>query len=148
MQKAYNPIRDRVENDPNFKRGYSVTSDEFSDAMYPFVFEIRKLLDKKSDDELAKLKMAYDLCFKLKDLSIYDPDMVSLIDLEERFSDAPADELLRDIIQRRNDAGDSWDREKDLKELEREAKLYQDYGIEPWFPKSIEALAALHAGGA
>ena len=143
MENVSFRLDDKMES-AGFKRG-AVTSDDFSDAMLPFVAVIKDLLEKNGD-ELTKLRLGYDLLFKLKECS--QNDLNVYVCYGDRSSDEPADELLSDVIRRRKDAGDTWDLGKDLKELEREAKYNKDHGVEPWFPKSIEALSALSAGNA
>ncbi|KAM7196331.1 hypothetical protein V8F33_006240 [Rhypophila sp. PSN 637] len=123
-----------------FKRG-AVTSDDFSKAMFPYIAEIRNLIDGDNGDELTRLRAGYELLFSLKDCSQGDLDQYVCYD--DRPSDTPADELLSDVIRRRKAAGDIWEWERDLESFKQEAESNEGYGIEPWFPKSIEALSAL-----
>ncbi|KAK0640717.1 hypothetical protein B0T16DRAFT_460875 [Cercophora newfieldiana] len=122
----------------NYKRG-AVSSDNWSDAMHPFVAAIKELVDKEGD-ELMKLRLGYDLLWELKGSSRGDMDEYP--GYGKRSSDEPADELLSDIIRKMKDAGDTWDWQTDLKRLEGEAEDLGGYGIKDWFPKSIAALSS------
>lgn len=110
MQEAYNQL-ERTAEPYDFKRG-AVTADNFSEAMYLSVLEIRNLLDVEGK-ELSKLQFGYDLVNELRDKSMYDLDMC--VSYGDRQSDDAVNDLLVEIIERRAAAGDKWDWEKDLK---------------------------------
>ncbi|KAM7221558.1 hypothetical protein V8F06_003130 [Rhypophila decipiens] len=142
MEREAHKLEERMEA-ADFKRG-AVTSDDFNEAMFPYIAEISTLIDGNNGDELTRLRAGYELLFSLKDCSQADLDQYVCYD--DRPSDAPADELLSDVIRRRKAAGDIWQWEKDLESLKQEAKSNEGYGVEPWFPESIEALSALGPG--
>lgn len=149
MKKAHSRLVDKIDSyGVNFKRG-AVTSDDFSDAMCPFLDATEELLRKKGD-ELTKLRLAYDLVIELKDLSQYDVDMC--VSYDDRSSDEPADELLRDIIRRRKEAGDTCDWGGDLVSLDTEGKLNGQQGLNLSFRSPLRLflpslLAMLLLGG-
>lgn len=143
MATKHSRLEDEMEA-ADFVRG-AVTSGDLSSAMEPFVAAIEGLLNNNGD-ELTKLRLAYDLVFKLKDYSVDDPETYRSEGY--RPSDEPADALLSDIIRRRRAAGDVWNWEKGLDELVYEARQYEAYAIEPWFPKSVAAFSELVAENA
>lgn len=117
-------------------RKTGVTGDDLSKAMLPFISSIRELAQFDDEDSLEE---AYELVFTLKSLSI--DEEVSSDGM--RPSDAPADDLLSDMIARRLSAGHVWKWTEDLEDLEREAKNNESYGVEPWFPKTRGLLEAM-----
>ncbi|KAK4443441.1 hypothetical protein QBC34DRAFT_362040 [Podospora aff. communis PSN243] len=142
MEIAYNEIVRKIEEEDDYNpRKSGITQADFSMAMFLFIANIGELVAMETDDEVTKLRLAYDLLMQLKDWSMYDLDVC--LAYEAMGSDEDADQLLVEIIRKRNDAGDVWDWKKDQKNLEDEAEGNAAYGIEPWYPKSIKALAAL-----
>lgn len=123
----------------------TMKSDDLSNAVFHSIAVIKDLVDGENGDELTKVRAGYDLLFRLKSCSVgdFDEDCGGYGDCP---SDEPADNLLSSGIQRRKDAGDVWDWGKDLENLKWEVKDNAGYGVEPWFPKSIDALSALVTG--
>ncbi|KAK1758957.1 hypothetical protein QBC47DRAFT_370807 [Echria macrotheca] len=138
MASAYTRLEEKFEH-LGWKRG-AVTIDDVCCAMEPFLDAIEDMLGKNGD-QLTKLRLAYDLLFELKRYTSCGFD--SFVCYGRPVTDKPADKLLSAVIWGRKEAGDTWDWKKDLEHLERKAKDIKDYGIEPWFPKSIKALATL-----
>ncbi|KAK3367986.1 hypothetical protein B0H63DRAFT_536180 [Podospora didyma] len=113
-----------------------VTSDDLSSAMAEFRPHIEDLSRIEDDDALA---MAYELVFKVKDLSTgEEPDGYG-----DRPSDELADAHIVQLIKQRRERGLIWAWERDLASLDDEAKDMDNYGIEPWFPQSRKALQEL-----
>ncbi|KAM7183833.1 hypothetical protein V8F20_012474 [Naviculisporaceae sp. PSN 640] len=143
MRSASRELDEEMES-AGYKRG-AVTWDDFSQAMVPFIKEIKNLIDGNKGDQLTRLRTGYELLFELKSFSQPDePD--TCVSYGDRPSDEEADDLLSDVARRRKEAGDAWDWKKDLEDLEREAKYNGGYGVEPWYPMSIETLSLFVAG--
>lgn len=132
MNDVHGPLQEQAWE----HRRTGITGDEMSQAMVPFISSIQKLA--QIDDQEA-LEEAYELMFHLKQLS-YDEEGSGE---GERDSDEPADELLAELIAKRVAAGHVWKWTEDLEDLEHEAEERACYGVEPWFPKTKEALEAL-----
>jgi len=132
MDRVHAPLEEKTWN----HRKTGVTGDDLSQAMEPFIYSIQDLANV--DDEHS-LEEAYELMFHLKSLSCDD----ECSSYGDRDSDEPADEFLAELISKRVAAGHVWKWTEDWEDLEREAKNRASYGIEPWFPKTREALKAL-----
>lgn len=120
------------------------TSDDLSKVVFPFIAMIRELVDGENGDELTKVRAGYSLLTDLKCFSAGELDEDGG-GQGDRPPDKPADDLFSEVIRRRKEAGDTWDWWNDLEDLKWEAKQHASYGIEPWFPKSTEALSAICA---
>jgi hypothetical protein len=114
-----------------------ITSDDMSEAMTDFLPEIKDLMMLPNPDAL---KHSYDLVIELSQSSYGDLDSPKACGYGDRPSDEPADLLLRRLIRKRLAAGETWDWKEDLEELDKTSKHVGDYGIEPWYPRSREAL--------
>ena len=129
-----------------YKRG-AVMADDFGEAMLPYLDSIRGMLPKEKGDEddIATLRLVYDLLLELKRVSQQDMDVYESYG-DGDLDDGPADEVLSDVVRRRKKVGDMWDWGRaleNLRNLRREEARVEEYGIEPWYPKSIVALSAL-----
>ncbi|KAK4207190.1 hypothetical protein QBC37DRAFT_406433, partial [Rhypophila decipiens] len=71
MEREAQELEEKMEA-AGFKRG-AVTSDDFSEAMFPYIAEISNLIDGNNGDELTRLRAGYELLFSLKDCSQRDP---------------------------------------------------------------------------
>jgi hypothetical protein len=120
-----------------------VTSDDLSEAAAPLIAEIRKL-SQMPDTEA--LELAWDVAL---DVAQYTMRSVGAGPQAEGFGDRPSDDLLDgllcDFMEKRDERG-GLDREvlrETIQKLEEQAKEVGDYGIEPWFPKSLVKLKEL-----
>lgn len=118
-------------------RKTGITSDDMSKAMADFLPEIEDLMMLPKPDAL---KRSYDLVIELSESSYGELDSPKASGYGDRPSDGPADLLLRKLIRKRLAAGETWDWKEDLEQLDKTSKHVGDYGIEPWYPRSREAL--------
>ncbi|ROW09951.1 hypothetical protein VPNG_06295 [Cytospora leucostoma] len=111
-------------------RKTGITSDDISQAMEKFLPEIEELMTFPDPDTL---KLAYQLVIQLSRGSFGDLDeSAKACGFGDRPSDEPADLLLRRLIRKRLAAGETWNWEGDLKELDDTCKHVGAYGIGPW----------------
>lgn len=129
-------VHDPLEEEACDYRKTGVTSDDMSNAMVPFISDIRELAEVDDEESLDE---AYELMFCLKSLS-YDSEGSGY---GVRRSDEPADQFLAELIAKRVAAGHVWKWTEDLEDLVHEAEDRARYGVEPWFLKTQEALKAL-----
>ena len=136
IHQATNDAYEDIEPQTWNARKTGVTLEDVSQAMVPFLANIKRL---RSMPDADALRLAYGC--------VRDLDNHSYVDLDpggsgygDRYSDEPADEMLVSILKERKKKNDVWDRAKDLADLERRSKYLNDYGIETWFPKSIKFL--------
>ena len=114
-----------------------VDSDDMSEAMVPFVNDIKRLQELSHP---KALQLAYNCVLYLGRHSYADLEMCGTAGSGHRPSDEPADELLVSIIRKRREHAEAWDWGQDLAELEDRFEELYEYGVETWFPKSIELL--------
>ncbi|KAI9092844.1 hypothetical protein DFS34DRAFT_277268, partial [Phlyctochytrium arcticum] len=112
-----------------------ITNNELSAAVCKYIPGIRKIMAIKDADALSS---AHDLITSARILSYVEEGDGG--DGGDRPSDEKLDKLLSSLINRRFKSGEVWDWDKELSELKDQAGVMRDYGIEPFFPLSIEAL--------
>lgn len=129
-------VHERMENDLLDYRHSGVTADDVSKAMVPYIDQIAKL--SRLQDPGA-LRLAQEVLLELASNTTPVEDASGY---GERPSDAKCDDLLYSILERRADAIDMEHDvvKKTKEEIEDTAKSLAGYGIEPWFPKSLELL--------
>jgi hypothetical protein len=134
MQKAHGKLANQI-----YDARMDVTSDDLSQAMVTFIPKIKDISNMRQADALD---LAFDLIWELKDLSYGDLD-ADRGGYGSRPSDRPADRVLVEFVNRRREAGHVWDWGSDLASLKDQAEHVGDYGIQTWFPGTLQALEAL-----
>jgi len=94
-------------------------------------------LKELPDPDAARL--SYELVLFLADHSYGELDSGGCGE-GDRPSDKRADKLLLKIAQDRKMRGEVWDAASTIKKLKTTAKTLAEYGIEPWFPRSLKLL--------
>ncbi|KAK3994434.1 hypothetical protein QBC44DRAFT_379474 [Cladorrhinum sp. PSN332] len=129
-------VAERLMEETTYQNG--VTGDDLSSAMAEFLPAIRDIAECSDSDAL---EAAYNVLWYAKDNS-YDEEGSGNGD---RPSDDAFDEFLVELIAKRTEIGHVWDWEKDLRGLREEARDRGEFGVEPWYPKSLKALEDLVA---
>ncbi|KUI72416.1 hypothetical protein VM1G_07661 [Cytospora mali] len=137
IRKKISQASSRLQDAMYAYKDTGTTSDDFSKAMMEFLPGIRGLMEFKDPDSL---RLSYDLVVKLSGSSYGYLDMPDSCGYGDRPSDEPADLLLTKLIRKRLAAGEIWDWKGDLEGLDRTSKLLEEYGIEPWYSRSRQAL--------
>jgi hypothetical protein len=110
-----------------------VSSDDYSEAVAPFIDDIDKLSDMPGG-----LELAFDLVLYLGTKSQGELlDGCCECGSGDRPSDEPADELLCLLAKRMKANIDGWNPVKELEMLQEQAKSLEVFGIDTYFPRSI-----------
>lgn len=130
IQASYDELIDQTYN----SRKTGVTSDDLSKAMMPYFEDIERVWALPGG-----LSYAFDLVLKLGECSFGDLDSDGG-GYGDRPSDEDADDLLYKMIQERRRIDSEYNPLETLQELKDTAKSLSDYGVETYFPRSIDLL--------
>lgn len=108
--------------------------------MMPFFPEIERLREIGGSTTLA-----YELVRELASSSYGELDNGGAGN-GDRPSDPEVDELLEELVMIRKRENPTWNFVDELKQLEAEAKLLQDYGIEEFLSQTIKIVSAWRDG--
>lgn len=133
MHADYDELIDQIRN----SRKTCITSDDLSEAMEPYLEDIGRLWALPGG-----LCWAFDTVIMLGEYSFSELASDGRDDGEQplRPSDEGADELLYNMILERKRTDPGYDPTVDLELLKNRAERLSNYGIEGYFPQSIEAL--------
>ncbi|KAF1941219.1 hypothetical protein EJ02DRAFT_348323 [Clathrospora elynae] len=116
----------------------SISSSHFASAMLKFLPDIQRLTLLPSGP-----RYAFDLILKLGgNLNSHGgidsadaSDIAARRDFYNRL-----DETMVDVVQRRFGEGESWDVKREIKRIEKTASYLKTYGVEPYFPSTLEMM--------
>ncbi|KAF1838278.1 hypothetical protein BDW02DRAFT_12020 [Decorospora gaudefroyi] len=116
----------------------SISSSHFASAMLKFLPDIQRLTLLPSGP-----RYAFDLILKLGgNLNSHGGidsadagDIAARRDFYNRL-----DETMVDVVQRRFGEGEGWDVKREIKRIEKTASYLKTYGVEPYFPSTLEMM--------
>lgn len=123
----------------------SISTGHFAASMLKFLPEISRLTALPTGP-----KFAFDLVLKLGGNlnshggldSANEDDSVARKDFFSRLDDA-----MVNIVGRRFDEGEDWPVQREIRRLEKTATYLRNFGVEPYFPKSLDLMKS-EGGGA
>lgn len=116
----------------------SISSSHFASAMLKFLPDIQRLTQLPSGP-----RYAFDLILKLGGNlnshggidSADSSDIAARRDFYSRL-----DEAMVDVVQRRFGEGEEWNVAREIKRIEKTANYLRTYGVEPYFPSTLELM--------
>jgi hypothetical protein len=123
----------------------SISSAHFASAMAKFLPDISRLSALAGGP-----RYAFDLVLKLGgNLNSHGGlDSASAGDTDEARADLQArkdfygrlDRAMVEVVERRFDEGEEWAVGREIKRIEKTAAYLRNFGIEPYFPRTLEAM--------
>ncbi|KAG9192498.1 hypothetical protein G6011_11232 [Alternaria panax] len=116
----------------------SISSSHFASAMLKFLPDIQRLTLLPSGP-----RYAFDLILKLggnlnSHGGIDSADAGDIAARRDFYS--RLDETMVDVVQRRFGEGEGWDVKREIKRIEKTASYLKTYGVEPYFPSTLEMM--------
>ena len=136
IKAAASKVSDKLCTKTYNARKTGVTSDDMSEAMMPFLDEVKEL--RKLPDSTA---IAFDLVMILGEYSYGDMDSGGC-GYGDRPSDHDVDELLVELATERKKIEPLWNFPHVLDKLRKQSKDLGDYGIKDFCAQTIDLLAA------
>ncbi|CBX90964.1 hypothetical protein LEMA_P059980.1 [Plenodomus lingam JN3] len=116
----------------------SISSSHFASAMLKFLPDIQRLTHLPSGP-----RYAFDLILKLggnlnSHGGIDSADAGDIAARRDFYS--RLDEHMVDVVQRRFGEGEDWNVSREIKRIEKTASYLRTYGVEPYFPSTLELM--------
>lgn len=138
MEKKYNELSHEMMTQGKWG---SITSDDLSGAMYKYIPAIEAFKARYAEDP-ATAVIIFNLVIQLAEWSYFGIDeRKENGGYGDRPSDEPADGLASELAKQFVGKVDSGlDVKPVLKDLKDEGEYLAQFGIEPWYPMTIEVL--------
>ncbi|KAF2746348.1 hypothetical protein M011DRAFT_519916 [Sporormia fimetaria CBS 119925] len=116
----------------------SISASHFASAMLKFLPDIQRLCELPGGS-----RHAFDLVLKLGgNLNSHgrldsgdDEDIAARREFYGRL-----DQAMVDVVRRRFDEGEEWNVQREMKRIEKTANVLKGYGVEPYFPGTLECM--------
>jgi hypothetical protein len=121
----------------------SISSSHFASAMSKFLPDISRLADLP-----AGARFAFDLILKLGGNLNSHGGLEPSANTDDAAADLAArrdfyaklDSSMVDVVKRRFEDGEDWPVQREIKRIEKTAAYLRNFGIEPYFPATLEAM--------